>query len=139
MKVAVIGSGGREHALCVKLSTSPLCDKLYCIPGNGGTEKIAQNVAIDVLDIDGLVNFAKEEKIDLTIVGPEAPLALGIVDQFEKEGLTIFGPNQKSAQLESSKSFSKDFMEKYQIPAHRPSSFTTHGKLKFSKALIPSM
>ena len=126
MKVAVIGSGGREHALCVKLSESPLCEKLYCLPGNGGTESIAENVAIDVLDIDRLVHFAKEEKIDLTIVGPEAPLALGIVDQFEKEGLTIFGPNQKSAQLESSKSFSKDFMEKYQIPTAKHVSVTSH-------------
>ena len=116
MKIAVIGSGGREHALCVKLNESPRCDALYCIPGNGGTENIATNIPLDILDIEGIVSFAKEHHIDLTIVGPEAPLAEGIVDAFEKENLKVFGPNKKASQLESSKAFSKDFMEKYNIP-----------------------
>lgn len=128
MKIAVIGSGGREHALCMKLNESPLCEALFCIPGNGGTEKIATNVKLDVLDIHAIRDFALEENIDLTIVGPEAPLAQGIVDLFEEKGLRIFGPNQKASQLESSKAFSKNFMEKYHIPSAKHVSVDSYEK-----------
>jgi phosphoribosylamine--glycine ligase len=107
MKVLIVGSGGREHALGWKISQSPLLKKLYCAPGNAGTEEIAENVPIGPEDIQGLVNFADEEKIDLTVVGPEVPLTLGIVDEFEKKGLKIFGPNKNAAKLEGSKVFAK--------------------------------
>ena len=113
MKVLVIGSGGREHALSWKLLESDKVHKIYCAPGNGGTEKIAEN--IDISDIEELVDFAKENKIDLTVVGPEDPLVNGIVDRFEEEGLKIFGVNSECAKLEGSKIYSKDFMERHKI------------------------
>ncbi len=119
MKVLIVGSGGREHALGWKISQSPLLKKLYCAPGNAGTEEIAENVSIGPEDIQGLVNFADEEKIDLTVVGPEVPLTLGIVDEFEKKGLKIFGPNKNAAKLEGSKVFAKQFMERHRIPTGR--------------------
>ncbi len=119
MKVLIVGSGGREHALGWKISQSPLLKKLYCAPGNAGTEEIAENVPIGPEDIQGLVNFADEEKIDLTVVGPEVPLTLGIVDEFEKKGLKIFGPNKNAAKLEGSKVFAKQFMERHRIPTGR--------------------
>src|SRR5690554_5185905 len=119
MRVLVIGSGGREHAIVWKLAQSPKVDKIYCIPGNGGIEQLAQCVSGDIRDIDYLLNFAKENKIDFTMVGPELPLTLGIVDAFQKEGLKIFGPTKKAAQLEGSKAFSKEFMEKFHIPTAR--------------------
>lgn len=114
MKVLIVGSGGREHALCWKLLQSKDVHKIYCAPGNGGTENIAEN--IDLNSIEELVGFAKDNKIDLTVVGPEQPLVDGIVDRFEKENLKIFGVNSKSARLEASKIYSKSFMEKYRIP-----------------------
>lgn len=114
MKVLVIGSGGREHTLCWKLLQSQNVHKIYCAPGNGGTEKIAEN--INIKEIEDLVKFAKENKIDLTVVGPEDPLVNGIVDRFEEENLKIFGVNRECAKLEGSKIYSKDFMEKYNIP-----------------------
>ena len=92
MKILVIGSGGREHALCWKIAQSPKCKKLYCAPGNGGISEIAELVDIKAEDIGGLIKFAKEKKTDLTVVGPESPLVAGIVDRFEKEGLRIFRP-----------------------------------------------
>jgi len=116
MKVLVVGSGGREHALAWKIAQSPQVKKLYCAPGNSGTMDIAENVSPSVTDLKGLADFAKQEKIDLTVVGPELPLTMGIVDEFEKKGLKIFGPDQNAAQLEGSKIFAKQFMERHKIP-----------------------
>ncbi|MEE8367735.1 MAG: ATP-grasp domain-containing protein, partial [Thermoanaerobaculia bacterium] len=119
MRVLVIGSGGREHALCWKLRQSPLLDTLYCAPGNPGTAPIAQSVAIAPHQIRELVEFAQDSQVDLTVVGPELPLTLGIVDAFAEYGLRIFGPSQKAAQLEGSKVFAKQFMRRYEIPTAR--------------------
>ena len=116
MNILVIGSGGREHALCWKIKQSPKVHKLYCAPGNGGIAQIAQCVPIGVEDIDGLLQFAFEKRIDLSVVGPEAALVKGIVDVFTKKGLKIFGPSQEAAQLEGSKVFSKEFMRRRNIP-----------------------
>jgi phosphoribosylamine--glycine ligase len=116
MKILIVGSGGREHAIGWKISQSPLLKKLYCAPGNAGTEYIGENVPIGPEDIPGLVDFAAKQKIDLTVVGPEVPLTLGIVDEFEKKGLKIFGPNKNAAELEGSKVFAKQFMERHRIP-----------------------
>ena len=119
MKVLVVGSGGREHALAWKISQSPLVSKLFCAPGNAGTLSIAENVPIPDNDIPGLAKFCEEKKIDLTVVGPEIPLTLGIVDEFEERGLRIFGPTRKAAELEGSKVFAKQFMERHRIPTAR--------------------
>ena len=116
MKILIIGSGGREHALAWKISQSSRLEKLYCAPGNAGTMSIAENVPLGASDIQGLSDFASNEKIDLTVVGPELPLILGIVDEFEKKGLKIFGPNKNAAELEGSKVFAKQFMERHKIP-----------------------
>lgn len=116
MKILIVGSGAREHAIGEKVSLSPKAEKLYFAPGNGGTLSIGENVEIKADDIEGLLNFAKEKGIDFTIVGPEDPLNLGIVDEFEKEGLKIFGPSKAAAKLEGSKAFAKDFMMKHGIP-----------------------
>jgi phosphoribosylamine--glycine ligase len=116
MKILVVGSGGREHALAWKISQSPHLEKLFCAPGNPGTMSIAENVALDSSDIQGLADFAAQEKIGLTVVGPELPLTMGIVDEFEERGLKIFGPDKKTAELEGSKVFAKQFMERHQIP-----------------------
>ena len=126
MKVLIIGNGGREHALAWRAAKSPLADKVFVAPGNPGTahEDKMENVAIGVDDIQGLVSFAKKEGIGLTIVGPEAPLVAGVVDAFEKEGLTIFGPSKAGAQLEGSKSFTKDFLKRHNIPTAAYEVFT---------------
>lgn len=116
MKILVVGSGGREHALAWKISQSPHLEKLFCAPGNPGTMSIAENVAIDSSDIQGLADFAAREKIGLTVVGPELPLTMGIVDEFEERDLKIFGPDKRTAELEGSKVFAKQFMERHQIP-----------------------
>jgi phosphoribosylamine---glycine ligase len=116
MKILVIGSGGREHAICWKLAKSPLVDKLYAAPGNAGIFRHAELVNIRVDDIDNLLRFAKEKSIDLSVVGPEVPLALGIVDRFEAERLKIFGPTKLAAEIEASKAYAKQFMRKYHIP-----------------------
>ncbi|MFQ6081863.1 MAG: phosphoribosylamine--glycine ligase [Candidatus Aminicenantia bacterium] len=116
MKVLVVGSGGREHALAWKISQSSLVDELYCIPGNGGTEQIATNVPIDPSNIVELSEYVLEKKIDFTVVGPELPLTLGIVDEFESKGSKIFGPNKKASELEGSKVFAKEFMTRHKIP-----------------------
>ena len=116
MKVLIIGSGGREHALCWKIGKSKKISNIFCAPGNGGTQQIAENIDIAPNDIDELLKFALDKSIDLTIVGPEDPLAKGIVDRFEEKGLRIFGVNRESAQLESSKIYAKGFMEKHGIP-----------------------
>lgn len=116
MKILVVGGGGREHAIVKKLAQSKKNPKIYVAPGNAGTEEIATNVAISVMDFDKLADFARKEKIDLTVVGMDDPLVGGIVDRFEAEGLRVFGPRKNAAILEGSKAFSKDLMKKYGIP-----------------------
>jgi phosphoribosylamine--glycine ligase len=116
MKILIIGSGGREHALAWKAAQSPKVDKIYCAPGNAGIAEIAECVPIGAMEFDRLVGFAKEHAIDLTIVGMDDPLVGGIVDVFEAEGLRVFGPRKNAAILEGSKAFSKDLMKKYGIP-----------------------
>ncbi len=116
MRILVVGQGAREHALCWKLKQSPIAHEVYAAPGNAGIAQVADIVPIGVADIIELADFAETLKIDLTIVGPELPLTLGIVDEFQKRGLTIFGPTRLAAELEGSKVFSKEFMRKYDIP-----------------------
>jgi phosphoribosylamine--glycine ligase len=128
MKVLVIGSGGREHALVWKISKSPLVKKIYCAPGNPGIAELAQLIDISVEDIPSLIHFARDEEIDLTVVGPELPLTLGIVDEFKKQNLKIFGPSKQAAQLEGSKNFSKSLMQKYGIPTAEFQAFSNSGK-----------
>lgn len=128
MKVLVIGSGGREHAFVWKIAQSPKVKKIYCAPGNAGIAKTAACVPIKADDIDRLVLFAKEKNIDLTVVGPEAPLSQGIVDVFESQGLKIFGSTKKATEIESSKSFAKDLMNKYKIPTSVGQTFTGYKK-----------
>ncbi len=130
MKVLVIGSGGREHALAWKISQSPLLTKLYAAPGNAGIAQVAECISIQAEDIDGLLAFAKEKDIDLTVVGPEAPLVAGITDRFESEGLKVFGPNKAAAQLEGSKIFSKEQMTKYGIPTAEYEIFSNINEAK---------
>lgn len=126
MNILIIGGGGREHALAWKAAQSPLADKVYVAPGNAGTalEPALENVDISATDIDGLLQFAKDKQIGLTIVGPEAPLVIGVVDAFKQAGLTIFGPTQGAAQLEGSKAFSKDFLARHNIPTAAYENFT---------------
>ncbi|WP_455815650.1 phosphoribosylamine--glycine ligase [Pseudomonas graminis] len=126
MKILVIGNGGREHALAWKAAQSPLADTVFVAPGNAGTalEPALQNVAISPTDIPALLAFARDEKIDLTIVGPEAPLVIGVVDAFRAAGLKIFGPTQAAAQLEGSKAFTKDFLARHKIPTGEYQNFT---------------
>lgn len=126
MKVLIIGGGGREHALAWKVAQSPRVERVFVAPGNAGTasEPKLENVAISASDLVGLERFAREKGIDLTIVGPEAPLVEGVVDRFEAAGLTIFGPSQAAAQLEGSKSFTKDFLARHAIPTAEYATFT---------------
>ncbi len=126
MKVLVIGGGGREHALAWKLIQSPRCEKVFVAPGNPGTENEdnIENVAIAVEDIQGLVDFAKNNDIGLTVVGPEVPLVMGVVDAFNDAGLRCFGPSEQAAQLEASKSFTKDFLARHNIPSSAYKVFT---------------
>src|SRR6201997_3465006 len=119
MKVLVIGSGGREHALVWKLRQSARIDKLYCAPGNGGIAQEAECIPVDVKSLDSIVAVAKDIQPDLTVVGPELPLTLGIVDEFQTRGWPIFGPSRAAAQLEWSKSFAKQFMQRHHIPTAR--------------------
>ena len=116
MNVAIIGSGGREHAICCSLKKSKKIEKIYCFPGNAGTEKIAINVKIDINNFNEIKKFVKENQISFLVIGPEEPLVNGIVDYFEKENIKIFGPNKISAQLEGSKIFTKKICQKYKIP-----------------------
>ena len=116
MKVLVIGSGGREHALVWKISQSPKVSQIYCAPGNAGISQLAQCIDIDADNIEKLTDFAQKEKINLTVVGPELPLSKGIVNEFNKQGLRIFGPSKEATEIESSKVFSKYLMKKYNIP-----------------------
>ena len=115
MKVLIVGSGGREHAIAWSVSKSPKVDKIYCAPGNAGIAALAECVPIGAMEFDKLVAFAKEKSIDFTIVGMDDPLVGGIVDVFEAEGLKVFGPRKNAAILEGSKAFSKDLMKKYHI------------------------
>ncbi len=124
MKVLVVGSGGREHTLVWKLAQSPRMDRIYCAPGNGGISKLAERVDISADDMEALVRFARDKGIDLTVVGPEGPLALGIVDRFEEAGLRVFGPRKNAAILEGSKQFTKDFLTRHGIPTAAYQSFT---------------
>jgi phosphoribosylamine---glycine ligase len=124
MKVLVIGSGGREHALAWKLAQSPKLQMVYVAPGNGGTARSAHLENVALTDVKALADFAQAEKIGLTVVGPEAPLAAGVVDEFRARGLRIFGPTQAAAQLESSKAFAKDFMKRHAIPTAAYETFS---------------
>src|SRR2546430_10431238 len=138
MKLLVIGSGGREHALVWRLAQSPHVAQMWCAPGNAGiqqeqtekTKRPVECVNVGAEDLPGLLAFAQEKKPDLTVVGPDNPLALGIVDLFENNGLRIWGPNQKAAQFEASKVFSQQFMEKYGIPTARSGTFFDAGEAK---------
>ncbi|MFB3903283.1 MAG: phosphoribosylamine--glycine ligase [Acidobacteriota bacterium] len=124
MKILVVGSGGREHAICWKLKQSPALTHLYCAPGNAGTSQVGENVSIDADDGARLLEFALSRQIDLTVIGPEAPLVAGIVDQFEAAGLLAMGPSRKAAQLEGSKAFAKDFMRRHRIPTADYQTYT---------------
>ena len=128
MKVLIVGSGGREHAIAWKVAQSKKVDKIYCAPGNAGISQVAECVSIGAMEFDKLVAFAKEKEIDLTIIGMDDPLVGGIVDVFEAEGLRVFGPNKAAAILEGSKAFSKDLMKKYNIPTAAYENFTDMDK-----------
>src|SRR6266511_2857974 len=128
MKILVIGSGGREHALAWKLQQSPHAERIFCAPGNAGTAEIAQNVAIAASDLDALVRFAKENRVDLTVVGPDDPLAAGIVDLFAAEKLRAFGPTKSAARIESSKIFAKELMRAHRIPTAEAKTFSDSGE-----------
>ena len=130
MKVLVLGSGGREHALVWKLRQSPRITKLYCAPGNGGIAADAECVAADLKSVDSLVQLANHLAPDLTVVGPELPLTLGVVDEFQKRGWPIFGPTKAATQLESSKSFAKEFMQRHHIPTAKYSVCTTKEEVR---------
>ena len=130
MKILVVGSGGREHSLCWAIAASPLCDRLWCAPGNAGIAQEAECVAIAADDIDGLVGFAEREAVDLVVVGPEQPLVMGLVDRLEKKGIKAFGPRAAAAELEGSKGFMKDICAKYDIPTAAYGRFTDIEKAK---------
>src|SRR5690242_9284205 len=144
MKILVIGSGGREHALVWKLTQSARAERIWCAPGNAGvtTEKCLKNeapvecVAIAAEDLPGLLQFAREKTPDLTVVGPDNPLAAGIVDLFLRNGLRIWGPNQRASQFESSKAFAQEFMQKYRIPTAQSGVFS---EAKSAKAFAASL
>lgn len=124
MKILVVGGGGREHAICWKLSKEKNVEKIYCAPGNAGIAEVAQCVDIPVTELEKLADFAEENKIDLTVVGPEVPLVMGITDVFNKRGLKVFGPDKKCSQLEGSKLFSKEFMVRHNIPTAKYKEYT---------------
>src|ERR1044071_5771534 len=130
MRVLVIGSGGREHALVWKISQSPKVDKIYCAPGSAGIGDLAELVANGPEQIEKLADFAAKEKIDLTVVGPELPLTLGITDLFESRGLKVFGPNKAAARLEGSKAFAKEILQENNIPTASFGIFTDAGLAK---------
>ena len=124
MKVGIIGSGGREHAICHSLNKSDKIKEIYCFPGNAGTAKIAKNIKIDIENFNALKKFILSQKIDLVIIGPEKPLVDGIVDFLQKNKIKVFGPNQMAAQLEGSKIFTKNICKKYKIPTAKFGIFT---------------
>lgn len=136
VKILVIGSGGREHALAWKLKQSPGVDRLFCAPGNAGTAAIADNVEIKANDLTGLARFAKENNVDLSVVGPDDPLAMGIVDLFAEENLRVFGPTKSAARLESSKIFAKELMSAKGIPTAKAQTFSnSDGAIEYCKQL----
>ena len=138
MKILIVGSGGREHTLAWKIAQSPKVKQIFCAPGNAGIAKIAKCIAIPADDLENLAAFAQKEAIDLTVVGPEAPLSSGIVDLFEKKGLKIFGPSRKAARIEASKSFAKQMMLKYKIPTAMGKTFTSSQKaVSYIRAMTP--
>ena len=138
MKILIVGSGGREHTLAWKISQSPKVKQIFCAPGNAGISKFAECIAIPADDLENLAAFAQKEAIDLTVVGPEAPLSSGIVDLFEKKGLKIFGPSQKAARIEASKSFAKKIMLKYKIPTAMGKTFASPQKaVSYIRAMTP--
>ncbi len=138
MRILVVGSGAREHALAWRLSGSADVEKVYIAPGNAGTRLVGENIAIPSGDVAGLKGFALKERIDLTVAGPELPLTLGIADEFEKAGLKLFGPSKKAAQIEGSKSFSKDLMARYGIPTAGHRAFSGYAEaIKHIKACAP--
>ena len=124
MKVLIVGSGGREHAIAWKTAQSRRVDKIYCAPGNAGISQVAECVDIKPMEFEKLVAFAKEKEIDLTVIGMDDPLVGGIVDAFQEAGLRVFGPNKAAAILEGSKAFSKNLMKKYGIPTAAYETFT---------------
>jgi len=128
LKILVIGSGGREHALVWKLAQSPLAEQLFAAPGNAGTARIATNLDIAVTDVPALVKAARDNRIDLAVVGPEAALEVGVVDEFQKAGIPIFGPTRKAARIETSKAFSEDLMLRYGIPCARGPAFSDYAR-----------
>jgi phosphoribosylamine--glycine ligase len=128
MKVLVVGSGGREHTICWKLAQSPKVDKIYCAPGNAGIGEIAELVPIGAMELDKLVDFARTNEIDLTVIGMDDPLVAGVVDKFEKAGLRVFGPRANAAIIEGSKAFSKELMKKYNIPTAAYETFDDYSK-----------
>ncbi|MBT3517699.1 MAG: phosphoribosylamine--glycine ligase [Nitrospina sp.] len=130
MRVLILGSGGREHALAWKIAQSPKVNKIYCAPGNAGTASVAENIDISPDNIQALLNFALIKGIGLTVVGPEQPLVKGIADSFEESGLRVFGPSQRAAEIEGSKVFCKDLMKKYGIPTARYESFNSLDQVK---------
>lgn len=136
MKILVIGNGGREHALVWKLRQSPRVSQILCVPGNGGICQEATCLPGDPRNIEGLLNIAHQEQPDITVVGPELPLSLGIVDEFSRRGLRIFGPKQAAAQLESSKSFAKEFMQRHQIPTAHYAVCSSEEELRKSLGLF---
>ena len=130
MRVLLVGSGGREHALAWALVKSPKCEKLYCAPGNAGIADSAECVDIGAEDIKALTQFAKDKEIDLVVVGPEAPLVIGLADALHAENIPVFGPTKKAAQLEGSKRFTKDLCKKYNIPSAAYETFTDFEEAK---------
>ncbi len=128
MKILVVGSGGREHTLCWKIAQSPLVEKLYCAPGNAGTALVAENVAISAEDVEALAEFAESNAVDLTVIGPEAPLVAGLTDMLSAKGLKAFGPTKAGAELEGSKAFTKSICEKYSVPTGKAAVFTEYEK-----------
>jgi len=130
LKILVVGGGAREHTLVWKLAQSPKAEEIYVAPGNAGTAQIAHNLDISPTDIESLVKVAQEKGIELVVVGPEVPLADGIVDRFQDTGIPIFGPTKAATQIESSKVFAKELMQKYKIPCARSVSFSTYTQAK---------
>ncbi|HEX7776916.1 MAG TPA: phosphoribosylamine--glycine ligase [Parvibaculum sp.] len=130
MKVLVIGSGGREHALCWAIAASPLVDKLYCAPGNGGIAAVAECVAIKVLDFDGIIKFCRDKAVDFVVIGPDDPIALGLADRLSAAGIKSFGPSAAAAKLESSKGFTKDLCAEFNIPTAAYGRFSEAAKAK---------
>lgn len=130
MKILIVGSGGREHALTWKIKKSPKVEKIFVAPGNGGTAEIAENVDINETEIDKLADFALRNEIDLTVVGPEIPLCMEIVDEFEKRNLKIFGPKREAAKIEGSKAWTKELLQKYNIPCAKSKTFSDSTEAK---------